>query len=75
LPFGVSAATTWLNLMTIGASAAAGPIIASAATAVAARINLRISPPQKLINQGPCARTSQPGGSITDKPPRLPLPL
>ena len=33
LPFGVSGATTWLNLMTIGACAAAGPANASASTA------------------------------------------
>jgi hypothetical protein len=44
-PFGVFGATTWLNLMTIGDCAAAGPTRVNTAIDAAAKINLRMIPP------------------------------
>jgi hypothetical protein len=44
-PFGVLVATTWLNLITIGDCAAAGPTRVSAAIDAAAKISLRMIPP------------------------------
>jgi hypothetical protein len=44
-PFGVFGATTWLNLMTIGACADAGPAKTNAAIDAAAQTNLRMFPP------------------------------
>ncbi len=44
-PFGVLGATTWLKLITIGDSAAAGPTEVNAAIDAAAKINLRMFPP------------------------------
>jgi hypothetical protein len=48
LPFGVSLATTWLNLMTIGACAMAAPEARKTAVAAAARINLTMRFPPKI---------------------------
>ncbi|MGY4481365.1 hypothetical protein ACVWWR_000556 [Bradyrhizobium sp. LM3.2] len=45
LPFGVSVATTWLNLMMIGDCADAGPVSASAAIDAAAKMSFRMLPP------------------------------
>jgi hypothetical protein len=49
LPFGVSEATTWLNLMTIGAWAVAGPASANAAIDAAAKISLCMVPPALFL--------------------------
>ena len=76
MPFGVLGATTWLNLMTIGACADAGPISANAATDAAAKINLRMFPPRDF-REARRARlpTLYASGTNTEKPDGTPLPV
>jgi hypothetical protein len=49
-------ATTWLNLMTIGDCADAGPATAKAATDAAAKISLRMCPPLEFLQSPQVAR-------------------
>src|SRR4030095_10828752 len=76
-PFGVFGATTWLNLMTIGDCAEAGPTRASAATDAAAKINLRIYPPALFLAEraGRCSGRCMPAASIQRSRPKGHCPL
>jgi hypothetical protein len=54
LPFGVLTATTWLNLMTIGACASA-PVANVSAAAAANAVTSFMHPPEKAILLVPVA--------------------
>jgi hypothetical protein len=69
-------ATTWLNLMTIGACAEAGPASERAATDAAAKISLRIFPPLDFLEaRNRAAPVDVVSGTNTDDCRQRPLPV